>query len=176
MSRDLATRTLGWLGDASCARRAFFRHLPLLGLCALLSGCAAVAPLSGLISVPLGGSPPLQMHSETIVRLEEDNFMLVRTNVYGWSKGFSLLGLITMVPATLPKAMDRVYASAAMSPGKPQTVAHLIIQQSSAYWILFSIPRVEVHADIVEFRPEAVPRTRAPPYPGSPGHHRHPQD
>jgi hypothetical protein len=153
-------------GEASAA--GLFRvggGLLLLVAGGLLSGCAAVVPLGSLISTPTGGSPPLQIHDETSVRLAEGNFVLVRTNAYGQCKGFSLLGIITIVPATLSKAVDRMYASAQMTPGRPQSVAHLIIQQSTTYWILFGIPKVEVHADVVEFRPEPAdhPRPRPPP-------------
>jgi len=80
--------------------------------------------------------------------------VLVKTNVLGKSKGFSLLGLITIYPATLTKAMNRMYSAAQMTPGQPQTLAHLIIEQSSSYWILFGIPQVQVRADIVQFSPE----------------------
>jgi hypothetical protein len=48
--------------------------------------------------------------------------------------------------------MDRLYAQAQMSPGAPQTIAHLVIEQTSTYWILFGIPEVTVRADVVEFK------------------------
>jgi hypothetical protein len=105
----------------------------------------------------------LGVHDQTSVSLAQDNFVLVKTNVYGVSKGFSLLGFITICPARLTKAMDRMYASAEMRPGSAQTVAHLIIEPSSGYWILFGLPRVEVHADIVEFRPQAATSNSARP-------------
>jgi hypothetical protein len=56
-----------------------------------------------------------------------------------------------------------MYASAELRLGTPQTVAHLSVEPSSSYWILFGIPRVEVHADIVEFRPQAATRDSAKP-------------
>ncbi len=122
-----------------------------MGVCALLTGCAAVAPLTSLISSPQSGPPPLQVHEETRVSLAQDDFVLIKTNVVGHSSGFSLLGLITIVPATLTKAMNRLYGVAEMQTGRPQTVAHLVIEQTSTYWILFGIPKIEVRADIVEF-------------------------
>ena len=118
-----------------------------------LSGCAAIAPLA-LLSHPSGGAPPVQVHEETRVSLARDNFTLVKTNVWGQSRGFSLLGFITIYPATLNKAMKRMYGAAEMQPGQPQTMAHLIIEQSSSYLILFAIPKIEVRADVVEFNPQ----------------------
>ncbi len=55
-------------------------------------------------------------------------------------------------PATLSKAMQRMYAAAQMQPGQPQSIAHLVVEQTSSYYILFGIPKVEVRADIVEFK------------------------
>ena len=140
-----------------------------LAITVLLSGCAAFAPISSLINTPTGssGNPPLQVHDETSVRLASDNFQLVKTNVVGRSHGFSLLGIITIVPATLNKAMNRMYANAEMRPGQPQTVSHLLIEQTSSYFILFGIPEVDVRADIVQFRPPVPPPPAQPP-PGLP--------
>ena len=128
-----------------------------LVICVLVSGCAAAAPFASMISLPRGA---YQVHDETSVRLTQENFVLVRTNVVGRSKGFSFLGFVTIKPATLTKALNRMYASAEMTPGQPQTLAHLTIEQSSSYWILFGIPKIEVSGDVVQFRPEAP---NAPP-------------
>ena len=151
----------GVLWKALCNRLKALRVL-LLVPCLLLTGCAALAPFGSLLSGPSGGPPPLQVHEQTSVELKEGNFALIKTNVMGQSKGFSLLGFITIYPATLTKAMSRLYAAAQMSQGDPQTVAHLIIEQTSSYYILFGIPRVDVRADIVEFKPE-LDRPRPPP-------------
>ena len=139
------------------------RGLMLLAVGLLVSGCAGLAPTTAWLSSLAGGGRVLGVQGQTTVNLAQDNFVLVKTNVYGVSKGFSLLGFITIYPATLTKAMNRMYAAAEMQPGSAQTVAHLIIEPSSGYWILFGLPRVEVHADIVEFRPQG--RT---PDPGRP--------
>jgi hypothetical protein len=130
-----------------------FRFLVILGFCLVLSGCAALAPLS-LLNHPPADSPPAQVNEQTRVDLAKDNFTLVKTNVWGRSKGFSLLGFVTIYPPTLTKAMQRMYGSAGMQTGQAQSVAHLIIEQTSSYWILFAIPKIDVRADIIEFSPE----------------------
>jgi hypothetical protein len=103
----------------------------------------------------------VQVHEETSVRLGQDNFSLVKTNVLGRSRGFSLLGIITIVPATLTKAMGRMYAAAEMPAGQPQSIAHLVIEQSYSHYILFGVLEVNVRADIVQFSAD----NRAPPGP-----------
>jgi hypothetical protein len=122
--------------------------------CVLLSGRAAIAPLSSLVSAPLGPAPA-QMYEQTLVQLDKDNFVLVKTNVLGRSRGFALLGLVTIYPATLTKAMGRLYSDAEMNIGHSQTITHLIVEKSNTYYILFGIPEVDVRADIVEFRPKS---------------------
>ena len=128
------------------------RVLIYLVCCTVLSGCAAVGPLTGA----LGGAGPaasVEIHSQTSIKLQEGNFVTVRTNVVGSSKGFKLLGFITLYPATLNKAMNRLYADAEVQHGRPQTLAHLIVEHSGIYVILFSIPQVTARADLVEFLP-----------------------
>jgi hypothetical protein len=87
------------------------------------------------------------------VKLVEGNFITIRTNVVGFSKGFKLLGFITLHPATVDKAMDRMYAHAQAQEGRPETFAHLVVEHSGIYVILFSIPKVTVRADLIEFLP-----------------------
>src|SRR5581483_1263801 len=103
----------------------------LLSLVLLVGGCAGVAtlPLNNLISsTPAAGS--LEIHQSTDVRLEQGNFVVVRTNVVGQSKGFALLGIITMVPAQFNKAMNRLYSQAGMEMGRPQTLAGLAMEKN----------------------------------------------
>lgn len=128
-----------------------------------MSGCTALAPVGPVTGSLLSGAPPQLVHQQTSVNLTQDNFVLVKTNVFGVSKGFSLLGFITICPATLSRAMDRMYASAQMRPGEPQAVANLVVERSGSFWILFGIPKVEVHADIVEFRPPVAASEGAKP-------------
>lgn len=142
-----------------------FRSLSFLVPGLLLSGCAALAPVSSSFTSLLGERESAGIHGQTRVNLTGDNFTLVKTNVCGRSKGFSLLGLVTICPASLTTAMSRMYAAAQMRPGRPQTVAHLIVERSSSYWILFGIPRVEASADIVEFLPAVTTRESVKPEP-----------
>jgi hypothetical protein len=134
-------------------RFLIWQALTVLGLALLVSGCAAVGPASSLLRILQGGSPAPQVYQQTRIDLTHDNFVLVRTHVVGVSKGFSLRGIITMKPATLAKAMDRMYSAAKMQPGEPQTMGQLVVQNSSSYWILFGIPKVEVHADVFQLNP-----------------------
>jgi hypothetical protein len=139
--------------------------LALLALAALASGCAAlsVLPIGSILSSP--NASALEIHNNTDVRLQEKNFIVIRTNVVGQSSGFSLFGILTIVPARFDKARGRLYAHAEMQPGRPQTLAHLIMNQDSSYFILFSLPRTTLSADVVEFTPATAAdiQPRPPP-------------
>ena len=143
-----------------------FRSLAILAVGLLLSGCTPALPLGSSLSALVGGNPLTELHEQTRVDLSQANFVVVKTNVVGWSKGFSLLGCVTIVPATVSRATSRMYGSAQMGLDHgAQTVANVMVEHSSSYWILFGIPKVEVHADVVEFRPPAAgreDRTRPP--------------
>lgn len=98
-------------------------------------------------------SSALEIHNQTEVKLTEGNFVTVKTNVVGQARGFAFLGFISMVPARFQTAMDRLYTKAEVKTGKPQVLGNVIMEKTSSYWILFSIPRVSVRADVVEFVP-----------------------
>jgi hypothetical protein len=141
--------------------------LALLGLVSLAGGCAAVTalPVSSILGLPSASA--LEIHNQTDVRLQQANFVLTKTNVVGQSQGFALLGLLTIVPADFSKAMSRLQARAGMQPGRAQTLANLVMERNSTYFILFSLPRVSICADVIEFIPPAT--TNSPPRPPSPG-------
>lgn len=132
----------------------FLLLLAALGLAVLTGGCAAAA----ISAASMMGSPSpsaLEIHNNTDVRLQEKNFIVIKTNVVGQSSGFSLLGILTIVPAKFTKAMSRLYVQAEMQPGRPQTLVNLILEKDSVYFILFSLPRTAIRADVIEFVPPA---------------------
>jgi len=133
--------------------RALVRLIFLLGLAALTGGCAAAAalPVASMIGSP--NAAALEIHNNTDVRLQGKNFIVIKTNVMGQSSGFSLLGILTIVPAKFTKAMSRLYAQAEMQPGRPQTLVNLIMEKDATYYILFSLPRTAIRADVIEFIP-----------------------
>ncbi len=130
-------------------------------LAALGGGCAAVAPLSAMAGSVLPSST-LGIYNATELRLQQKNFVIVRPNVLGQSKGFSLFGLFTIVPAKFTTAMSQLNARADMQPGSSRTLANLIMEKDSAYFVLFSIPRTSIRADVIEFTPDI----QAQPPPG----------
>jgi hypothetical protein len=87
----------------------------------------------------------------------------------GESSGFSLLGILTIVPAKFTKAMSRLYVQADMQPGQPQTLVNLVMEKDATYFILFSIPRTAIRADVVEFIPATATECQQRPPHGEAG-------
>jgi hypothetical protein len=141
--------------------RNILAPLAFLGL-ALAGGCAAVStlPIASVIGSP--NASALEIHNSTEVRLQDANFIMVKTNVVGQSKGFALLGILTIVPAKFTTAANRLYTQAEMQTGRPQTLANMVMEKDSTYLILYSIPRTAIRADVIEFIPAA---TNIPPRP-----------
>jgi hypothetical protein len=133
----------------------------LLGLAVLTNGCAGASALSVASMMGSPNASALEIHNNTDVRLEGRNFIVIKTNVVGQSSGFSLLGILTIVPAKFTKAMSRLYAQAEMQPGRPQTLVNLVMEKDSIYLLLFSLPRTAIRADVIEFVPATV--TAIPP-------------
>ena len=136
-----------------------------LAIAALCGGCAGASALSAASIIGSPNASALEIHNNTDVRLQEKNFIVIRTNVMGQSSGFSLLGILTIVPAKFTKAMSRLYVQAQMQPGRPQTLVNLIMEKDSLYFILFSLPRTAIRADVIEFIPATPADTQPRPPP-----------
>jgi len=128
----------------------------------------AQIPIPALPSIKSPGGSTIEVLNNTSVALSGNNYFIVRTNVTGKSKGFKLLGFITIKGASSSQAMARLYAKAEVQEGHPQALANVIHERSSMYLILFSIPKAKIRADLIEFRepPGAnVARTPGDPSP-----------
>ena len=134
----------------------------LLGLPLVFGGCAALPALSPAL-LP-SGSVNADLYTSTAVKLEQANFVTLKTNVVGIDKGFALFGIVTMVPARFSIALDKLYGQAGMQPGRPQTLANVVAERSSTFLLLYSIPRVVIRADVVEFQ-TTPPAFNLPPPP-----------
>jgi hypothetical protein len=122
-------------------------------------GFFMAAPLMALAQLPLPVLPdwlkPNQKTAEVLnqthVTLTSDNYYIVEPNVIARSRGFKLLGIITFRGASYSEAMSRLYSKAGVQQGHPQALANVVHESSSTYLILFSIPKVTIRADLIEF-------------------------
>jgi hypothetical protein len=95
------------------------------------------------------------LHS-TQVQLFGNNYRMLETNVTAKSGGFKLLGFITIKSPSYVQAMSRLYHKAQVEEGAPQALANLVYETAGMNLILFSLPKIRVRADLVEFTDEPV--------------------
>lgn len=130
-------RTVRWAQCVAAARRSAKLLVVCLFAMVVSVGCAST-----------GAFP----HSTgTQVGLDKKNYRLVKANAIGQSSGFSLLGIIPIVPPTYTAAMSSLYETSGMETGAAQALVNVTQERSSLYLVLFSVPRLTVRADIIEF-------------------------
>lgn len=129
----------------------------ILAILCLLNGCAAALPalpaLSGLLSS--GGGP--QILTSTKVNLSRQNYKIVKANAIGRSTGFSFLGLFSFKSPLYVEAITNLYQSAAISEGKALAIVNVVNEHSSDNFILFSLPKITIRADVIEFTGDTKP-------------------
>lgn len=121
----------------------------------LIAGVLVACGLSVGCSTGVGGMPH---GSATETRLNRANFRVVKARARGEDRGFYLLGFLPIVSPSVGDATDQLM-SGVDSEGRAVSLANVTQEWRSWYFVLFSLPRVVVRADVVEFVEEsAAPR------------------
>lgn len=89
--------------------------------------------------------------SATQVDLSRNNYRVVKANAIGSSSGFKLFMFIPIVPTRYSTAMSNLQKQAGVAEGRAQAMVNVTQEESSLYLLLFSIPKLTVRADIIEF-------------------------
>ena len=119
-------------------------------LASILSGCSVLPFLS--MPFGLGGKEDAKILTNTSVSLSKSNYTIVKANAVGESWGVSLLGLIPVTSPYYTEAITQIYEQAGEMEGKPRALTNIVHQSTSNFYLLFSVPRITVRADIVEFK------------------------
>lgn len=115
---------------------------------ALAAGAAAVL-LAGCSSAEINSPDKL---TTTGISLSQRNFRVLKPDATGSSHGFALLGIIPIVNPKIAVAKERLYATVGQPiTGKAVALANQADYHSTVYLILFSVPRLTVTADVIEF-------------------------
>ena len=118
---------------------------------ATASGCA----MPPTMPLPMGSpASDMQLLTNTSVSLAKANYKIVKANSIGESWGVNLLGLIPVKSPYYTEALTKIYQQSGITEGKAQALANIVHQKSSTFYLLFSIPRITVRADVVEFVPK----------------------
>jgi hypothetical protein len=90
--------------------------------------------------------------TQTAVNLSQNNFRIIKAGAVGTSHGFRLLGIIPFAGANETDARADLYSRLGQSlEGRSATLANTTYSKSTIYLILFSVPKVTVEADVVEY-------------------------
>ena len=110
-------------------------YVPLI---ALLTGCASEGNF--------------QHSNGTAVDLNNNNYRMIKAGASGSSTGFSLLGIIPFGSPTYSQAKSELYKSV-NEPlvGRSIALANSTEDKSTTYLILFSLPKITITADVIEF-------------------------
>lgn len=65
--------------------------------------------------------------------------------------GFKLLGILPFSNPSYAEAMSRLYATVGPAEGKSLAVTNVGQERTALYFILFSLPKLTVRADVIEF-------------------------
>jgi hypothetical protein len=107
-------------------------------LLCLATGCASIGHISG--------------QTGTDVQLSKNNYKVIKAGAKGESSGFSLLGIIPLSSPNYADAKEALYKSVGEPlTGKSVALANQTQDSSILYLVLFSIPKVTITADVIEF-------------------------
>jgi hypothetical protein len=94
----------------------------------------------------------LPQSTGTAVSLQGNNYKVIKAGAKGESGGFYLLGIIPIVSPNYANAKaDLYYSIGEPLEGRSIALANQTEDRSTIYLILFSLPRITVTADIIEF-------------------------
>lgn len=128
----------------------------------------------GILSLGLVGCASTHVEapsstSQTQVVLTGRNYRVVKANAIGSSMGFKLLGIVPFSNPSYAEAMSRLYATVGTAEGKSLAVTNVGQERTALYFILFSLPKLTVRADVIEFMDERPSGSSAQGTIASPG-------
>jgi hypothetical protein len=94
----------------------------------------------------------MDQSNETRVGLDSNNYRMLRAGVRGESRGFKLLGVLSLVTPSFADAKAALYANSGENlTGRAIALANQTQDSTSLNLIIFQVPKVTITADIVEF-------------------------
>ena len=116
------------------------RSLGILFIIALVIGCASNV-----------GNMPQATQSAT--HLDRANFRVVKASARGVDRGFYLFGIIPIITPSLSDATDQLMQGISAE-GRAISLTNVTQERQTLYVVLFSLPKIVVRADVIEFLEE----------------------
>ena len=122
------------------------KFLALLLLVAVIWGCG-------------GNAGVMREQTNTDVHLTTNNYTMVKAGAKGESTGFYLLGFIPIIMENYADAKADLYQNTNEKlEGRSIALANQTQDRSLRYFILFSMPKITITGDIVEFKNNQEPK------------------
>ncbi|OGV49508.1 MAG: hypothetical protein A2017_22005 [Lentisphaerae bacterium GWF2_44_16] len=93
--------------------------------------------------------PKLTVEAEKI-DLSKNNVKLLKTKARGFDRGFKFLGFMDFDPVSYSDALSNLYTQEGAAGNRNISITNVTVEDSAMYFILFSLTRVAITADIVE--------------------------
>ena len=114
----------------------------------LISVCASALLMQGC-SRSVGNMP---QGTGTEVSLKGSNYKIITAGARGESEGFALFGILPIISPNYADAKASLYTSSGQRlEGRAIALTNQTYDRSTVYLILFSLPKITITADIVEF-------------------------
>lgn len=82
--------------------------------------------------------------------LSKNEVKLLKVNARGIDRGFKFLGFMDFDPVSYADALSNLYEQAGTTGGRNISITNVAVEDSAMYFIVFSLTRVAITADIVE--------------------------
>jgi len=109
--------------------------------------------LSVLLSMGCAASVGKLQITQSAMHLERANFRVIKASARGVDQGFSLFGFIPIIMPSVSDATDHLMQGIDAE-GRAVALTNVTQERQTLYLVLFSLPRIVIRADVIEFLPE----------------------
>ena len=91
--------------------------------------------------------------TQSATHLDRANFRVIKSSARGVDRGFYLLGFIPIIMPSISDATDQLMQGI-QAEGRAVSLTNVTQERQTLYVVLFSLPKVIVRADVIEFLAE----------------------
>ena len=113
----------------------------------------SLALLPVLLSIGCAASVGKLQTTQSSMHLDRANFRVIKASARGVDQGFNLFGFIPIIMPSISDATDNLMQGIDAE-GRAVSLTNVTQERQTLYLVLFSLPKIVIRADIIEFLPE----------------------
>ena len=113
----------------------------------------SLALLPVLLSIGCAGSVGELQTTQSAMHLDRANFRVIKASARGVDQGFNLFGFIPIIMPSISDATDNLMQGIDAE-GRAVSLTNVAQERQTLYLVLFSLPKIVIRADIIEFLPD----------------------